>query len=275
MSVEQAVAEHYGQPDLLQRIEAALRDSGKDPAHPTVDDLAGVDEFHARGREATLELAAWLPVDPSTEILDIGSGLGGPARFLAASRGWRIVGIDLTPSYVETANELTRRCGLADRARFLTGNALSLPFEDGSLAAAYTQHVAMNIPDKATLYAEAARVLRPGATFVVYDMLRGPGGPVRFPTPWSADGTTSFLVDLQELQRLLEAAGFAVEEQRDSREAAVSWFEARMAAAAAGKAPLVSIRLLLGQQMAPAFANLVANLRAAAVVPTMVRAVRR
>lgn len=275
MSVEQEVAAHYDQGDLLAKIEEALRASGKDPAQPTADDLAGVDEFHARGREATIELAAWLPENPTTELLDIGSGLGGPARFLAATRGWRIVGVDLTPSYVEVANELTRRCGLADRVRCLTGNALSLPFEDGSFAAAYTQHVAMNISDKAALYAEAARVLRPGATFVVYDMLRGPGGPVRFPVPWSADGSTSFLVDLQELRHLLEAAGFTVEEYRDSREGAVDWFEVRMAAAAAGKAPPVSIRLLLGQQMAPAFANLLANLRAAAVVPTMVRAVRR
>ena len=88
-----------------------------------VDDLAGVDEFHSRGREATLELAELLPPAIDTELLDIGSGLGGPARFLAATRGYRVVGIDLTPEYVDVADELTRRCGLADRARFLTADA--------------------------------------------------------------------------------------------------------------------------------------------------------
>ena len=275
MSLEQAVAAHYGQIDVLRRIDDALRESGKDPAHPTVDDLAGVDEFHSRGREATLELAAWLPATVPTEVLDIGSGLGGPARFLAATHGLRVVGIDLTPEYVDVANELTRRCGLADRARFLTASALSLPFEDGSFAAAYTQHVAMNIADKATLYAEAARVLQPGAVLVIYDILRGPGGPVQYPTPWSADGTTSFLVDLPELRQLLDAAGFEVLEERDRREDTIAWFEARAASAAAGTVPPMSIRLLLGQLFAPAFANLAANLRSAAVVPTLVRAVRR
>ena len=274
MSLEQAVAAHYGRVDVLQRIEAALRESGKDPAHPTVDDLAGVDEFHARGRQATVELADWLPASVPTEVLDIGSGLGGPARFFAATRGLRVVGIDLTPEYVEVANALTRRCGLADRARFLTANALDLPFDDASFAAAYTQHVAMNIADKAALYAEVARVLRPGATFVIYDILRGPGGPVQYPTPWSSDGSTSFLVDLAELQGLLADAGFAVEEHRDRRQDSVTWFEERAAAAAAGTPPPMSIRLLLGPLFAPAFANLVANLHNGAVAPTMVRAVR-
>ncbi|MFZ1430259.1 MAG: class I SAM-dependent methyltransferase [Geminicoccaceae bacterium] len=275
MSVEQAVAAHYGQIDVLGRIEAALKESGKDPAKPTVDDLAGVDEFHARGREATVELADWLPAAVATEVLDIGSGLGGPARFLAATRGLRVVGVDLTPEYVTAATELTRRCGLADRARFLTANALDLPFEGGSFAAAYTQHVAMNISDKATLYAEAARVLRPRAVFVIYDILRGPGGAVQYPTPWSADGSTSFLVDLPELLHLLDRAGFAVEEHRDLREASAAWFEQRAAVAAAGKGPPMTIRLLLGQLFAPAFANLLANLRSGAVAPTMLRAVRR
>lgn len=275
MSLEEVVAAHYGRTDVMARIEAALRESGKDPAKPTVDDLAGVDEFHARSRDATVELADWLPAAVTTEVLDIGSGLGGPARFLAATRGLRIVGVDLTPDYVDAATELTRRCGLADRARFLTANALDLPFEDGAFAAAYTQHVAMNISDKTALYAEAARVLRPGATFVIYDILRGSGGTVLYPTPWSADGSTSFLVDPPELLRLLDQAGFAVEEHRDLREASATWFERRAAAAAAGKRPPLTIGLLLGQLFAPAFANLLANLRSGAVVPTMLRAVRR
>lgn len=275
MRLAQAIVDHYALGDLLQRIEVALRESGKNPAQPTVDDLAGVDEFHSRGRQATVELADWLPASAPTEVLDIGSGLGGPARFLASTRGLRVVGIDLTPEYVEVANELTRRCGLADRARFLTANALDLPFDDACLAAAYTQHVAMNIADKAALYAEVARVLRPGATLVIYDILRGPGGPVQYPTPWSADGSTSFLVDLAELQELLGDAGFTVEKHRDRREDSVTWFEQRAAAAAGGTPPPMSIRLLLGPLFAPAFANLVANLRSSAVIPTMVRAVRR
>jgi ubiquinone/menaquinone biosynthesis C-methylase UbiE len=273
MSVNEAVVAHYGRPDLLDRIDAALRQAGKDPQRPTIDDLAPIDEFHSRGREATKELAALLPEGIDTEVLDIGSGLGGPARFLAATRGLKVVGIDLTPTYVAMAQELTRRCGLADRARFLTADATDLPFSPASFAAAYTQHAAMNIENKEALYAGVARVLRPGATFIVYDILKGPGGPVRYPTPWSADGSTSFLVDLPTLEDLLEGAGFRILERHDRRVDSVEWFEARAAAAASGPPP-TGIHLLLGPLFAPAFANLVTNLRETRIVPTLIRAVR-
>ena len=276
MSLSDAVVAHYGRGDLLSRIEAALRESGKDPERPTIDDLAGVDEFHSRGREATLELADLLPAALDSELLDIGSGIGGPARFLAATRGYRVAGVDLTPEYVDVANELTRRCGLDDRVRFLVADALALQFADASFAAAYTQHVAMNIADKAGLYRELARVLRPGATLVVYDILQGPGGPVRYPAPWSADGSTSFLLDRIELARHLDQAGFTVAEVRDRREESLAWFEARVTAAKAGGAPPpLSVRLLLGPDFAQAFATLFVDLREQRAIPTFVRAVRR
>jgi len=272
MALNAAVVAHYGRGDLLARIEAGLRAAGKDPAHPTIDDLAPIDEFHARGREATVELAELLPSSVETEVLDVGSGLGGPARFLAATRGLRVVGIDLTPDYVTVATELSRRCGLADRVRFLTGDATDLPFPPASFAAAYTQHVAMNIADKPALYASVARVLRPGAAFVIYDILRGSGGEAVYPTPWSEDGSTSFLVDLAAMCHLLTRSGFTVEEHRERGAESLAWFEAR--AKLAGGPPPTGIHLLLGPLFEPAFKNLVANLRSGSIVPTFVRAVR-
>ena len=276
MSLTDAVVAHYGRGDLLSRIETALRESGKDPEHPTIDDLAGVDEFHSRGREATRELADLLPAALDTELLDVGSGIGGPARFLAATRGYRVAGVDLTPEYVEVAGELAQRCGLGDRVRFLAADALALPFAGASFAAAYTQHVAMNIADKVSLYREIARVLRPGATLVVYDILQGPGGAVRYPAPWSADGSTSFMLDRIGLERHLDQAGFAVAQVRERREESLAWFERRMAATqAAGGPPPLSIRLLLGPVFAEAFGNLIADLREQRAVPTFVQATRR
>jgi hypothetical protein len=134
----------------------------------------------------------------------------------------------------------------------------------------------MNIRDKTALYGEIARVVRPGGSLVIYDMLQGPGGPVHFPVPWSSDGTTSFLLDRESLGWHLADAGFDVLEHRDRREASIAWFEARIAAAAAaGGPPPMSIQILLGPLFKEAFANLVANMREQRAVPTIVRAIRR
>jgi SAM-dependent methyltransferase len=274
MEHRSAVTAHYGRGDLLARLDEALRAAGKDPDHPTIDDLAPVDEFHTRGRAASEELAAALPASIDGEVLDVGSGLGGPARFLAARRGLKVVGIDLVPEYVAVAEALTRRCGLDDRVRFLEGDALALPFPDASFAAACTQHAAMNIEDKAGLYAGIARVLRSGGSFVLHDILQGPGGPVRYPVPWSRDGAVSFLVDLLALERLLAGAGFQVLERRDRRAESIAWFEAMAARAAAGGPPPVGLHLLFGPLFAEMRQNLLVNLREERIVPTLVRAVR-
>jgi ubiquinone/menaquinone biosynthesis C-methylase UbiE len=267
------VAAHYARGDLLARIEEGLRAAGKDPERLTVDDLAPIDEFHVRGRQATVELMEALPSGIAGEVLDVGSGLGGPARFLAQQRDLRVVGIDLTPDYVAVARELTRRCGLDHRVRFLAGDALALPFPAASFAAAYTQHVAMNIEDKATLYAGIARVLQPGGSFVLYDLLEGPGGPPLYPVPWSRDGQASFLVDPPTLQRLLAAAGFRVLETVDRRADGIAWFEAMAARAAAGPPPL-GLHLLFGQLFVAMRDNILQSLREARVIPMLVRATR-
>lgn len=275
MTLQTEVAAHYGRGELLTRLDAALRRLAKGPDRLTVDDLAPIDEFHTRGREATVELAAALPAGIDGEVLDIGSGLGGPARYLAAHRGLRVAGIDLTPEYVAIARELARRCGLEGRVRFLEADATKMPFASSSFAAAYTQHAAMNIENKQALYAETARVLQPGAAFVIYDILQGPGGTPAYPTPWSMDGRTSFLVDLPTLEGLLADAGFEVLETRDRTAESAAWFEAMAARAAAqGGPPPVGLHLLFGPVFAEMRDNLILNLRERRVAPTLIRAVR-
>jgi SAM-dependent methyltransferase len=273
MAHRSAVAAHYAGHDLLARLDEALRAAGKDPDHLTIDDLAPADEFHTRGRAATEEVAAVLPGTVAGLVLDVGSGLGGTARFLAARRGLEVVGIDLSADYAAVAEALTRRCGLAGRARFLAGDALALPFRAASFAAACTQHAAMNIADKAALYAGIARVLRPGGSFVLHDVLQGPGGAVRHPVPWARDPATSFLVDPPTLEHLLAAAGFWIVERRDRRAASVAWFEA-LAARAAGGSPPVGLHLLFGSLFAEMRRNLLVNLREERIVPMLVRAAR-
>ena len=142
------VAGHYGRAGLVEGILAALAEAGKDIDSLTIDDLAPVDELHSRRRVATEELARMLAPKPDERVLDIGSGLGGPARYLAKVWGCRVTGIDLTAEFVATAIELTRRTGLSDRVDFKQGSALDLPFADGSFDLAWSQNVAMNIADR-------------------------------------------------------------------------------------------------------------------------------
>ena len=178
------VEDHYGAGvSIADAIAESLRKAGKDPGKLTPTDLATVDEFHIRGRQATLELAQSLKLTAASRVLDIGSGLGGPARTLAEVYGCHVTGIDLTKAFCDAATTLSDWVGLGDRVTFLQGDATHLPFPDGMFDAAMTIHVAMNIHRKDRMYAEARRVLRPGSRFAVYDVLQGEGGEVLFPVP--------------------------------------------------------------------------------------------
>ena len=245
MSLEQEVATHYTGLERTRVILDALRAAGKDPDQLSVDDLAPVDEFHIRGRQATVELGQALDLRAGQHVLDVGSGIGGASRYFASTYGIHVTGIDLTPEYCRLATRFARSTGLADRLDYRSGSALAMPFEDATFDAAYTQHVAMNIADKPALYAEVARVLKPGAAFGIYDVLQGPGGEVYYPTPWANDRTTSFLATPDEMRRLLETAGFRVESWRDMTAAGRTFFETVLARIAESGPPPLGLHLLL------------------------------
>jgi len=221
-----AVASHYaGGGDLSSAIADSLRKAGKAMDRLTTADLATVDEFHIRGRKATLELAGHLNLDASSRVLDIGSGLGGPARTLAETFDCHVTGIDLTREFCEAATTLSAWVGLSDRVDFRHGDATRLPFDDASFDAAMTLHVAMNIAAKDRMYAEARRVLKPGGRFVVYDVLQGEGGEVLYPVPWAREPSISHLATPAAMSSLLSDAGFRVAKVEDSTEQCQRWFE--------------------------------------------------
>jgi ubiquinone/menaquinone biosynthesis C-methylase UbiE len=245
MSLEEQVAAHYTGLDRTRVILDALRAAGKDPDHLTIDDLAPVDEFHIRGRQATVELGQALGLGADRRVLDIGSGIGGASRYFAATYGARITGIDLTPEYCRLARRFAESTRLADRLEFRHGSALAMPFQDATFDAAYTQHAAMNIADKPALYAEIARVLKPGAAFRIYDVLQGRGGEVIYPTPWADDSSTSFLATPDEMRQLLETAGLRIEGWRDTTAAGRAFFETVLARIAESGPPPLGLHLLL------------------------------
>lgn len=216
MSIEEQVAAHYGSGGGEEAsLLAALRKAGKDIDHLTTADLAPIDEFHLGWRAATVGFAEALAFPRGAGVLDIGSGIGGPARYLAETRGVRVTGIDLTPAYVALANALSRRVGLAGQTAFREANALALPFPEAAFDGAYTIHVAMNIADKAKLFAETRRVLKHGATFGIYDVMRAGAGDLPYPLPWSPTSATSFVERPSAYHRWLGDAGFAIVAERD------------------------------------------------------------
>jgi ubiquinone/menaquinone biosynthesis C-methylase UbiE len=222
--VNEAIQTHYTRADLGDAILAALEKAGKDMSRLTPEDLAPIDQFHIRGRTATLELARTAGLDATKRVLDVGSGVGGTSRCLAKEFGCRVTGIDLTDEYCRAATMLSAKTGLAHLVDFRQGDATELPFEDQTFDVVWTEHVAMNIPDKTRLYNEMHRVLTPGGTLAIYDVLAGPTGPVLFPVPWARTPDTSFLVQPDELRKLLEEAGFTVTDWMDTTETARTWF---------------------------------------------------
>jgi ubiquinone/menaquinone biosynthesis C-methylase UbiE len=244
--INEAIESHYTRADLGDVILAALEKAGKDVNRLTPEELAPIDQFHIRGRTATLELARAAGLDAAQRVLDVGSGIGGTSRCLAKEFGCRITGIDLTEEYCRTAAMLTARTGLAQLVDYRQGDATSLPFDDGTFDVVWTEHVAMNIPDKARLYKEIHRVLKPGGTLAIYDVLAGPSGPVVFPVPWARTPETSFLVSPQELRTLLEGAAFTVADWSDTTEAARSWFVALAEKISKEGFPALGFHLLLG-----------------------------
>lgn len=256
------IVDHYaGTSDVAGAIAESLIRAGKDLGKLTTADLGTVDEFHIRGRQATLELARALRLTPQSHVLDIGSGLGGPARTLVEASGCQVTGIDLTQAFCDAATVLSQWVGLGGRVSFQQGDATELSFADGTFDAAMTIHVAMNIARKDRVYAEARRVLKRGGRFAIYDVLQGEGGDVLYPVPWAREPSISHLATPEEMQSLLTAAGFTIVEVQDSTDESQRWFEAMAARMAAGASPAVTFQSFLGNDFPLMARNQVANLR--------------
>ena len=187
-----------------------------------------------------------------TAVLDVGSGVGGPARFLAATYGCRVTGIDLSEPFVEAARYLTKRTGQSGQVSFRTASALELPFDDGNFDVVLLQHVAMNISERGRLYREIRRVLKTGGRFATFDVVLNSGEP-SYPVPWARTPATSFLLTAAATREAIEPVGFRTLVWQDDTEAAKAWVAA---VRASGPPPSPNLGVVMG----PDFAQLATNL---------------
>jgi sarcosine/dimethylglycine N-methyltransferase len=213
------VEEHYASEGITARVMAALRKVNGPDVPITPETLAPIDHFHGKGAIATKELAAVVQPKESDHVLDIGCGIGGPARWIAAKYGCRVTGVDLTAEFCEAARELNGATGLADRVRILHGSALALPVPDDSFDRAYSQAALMNVSDKRGVFREAFRVLRPGGSLALSLAGASSAGQPYYPLPWATTTAISFLATPDEIRGDLLAVGFEIVFVRDTRAA--------------------------------------------------------
>jgi ubiquinone/menaquinone biosynthesis C-methylase UbiE len=261
-----AVADHYARGGLIEAIRDGLNEIGKSERTVTADDLAPVDEFHIGGRVSTREIAQSLRLIAGHQVLDIGCGLGGPARFIAGRYGCHVTGIDLTRDYVEAGNVLCGWLGLSDRVKLRQGNALSLPFQDMSFDAAYMIHVGMNIADKCALFAEAARVLRHGARLVLFDVMRLADGELPHPLPWATTSVSNAIAAPSQYRTALQFAGFDIISERDRQAFALEYFERQRAQSTASPATL-GLQTLMGSRRPDQVRNMLACVKGGLIAP--------
>ena len=247
--VIESVRGHYHATGLTERLKAALgpEDQRLDP-----EKLGALDHFHTRGLAATAELAEMAGIGAGASVLDVGAGIGGPARFVAQQLNCQVVGIDLSPPFVEAARYLSARTGQSGQVSFEVASALDIPFGAGQFDFALLQHVAMNIADREGLYDEIRRVLKPGGRFATYDVVLKSGEPL-YPLPWARTPSTSCLLTAEATQAAIEAAGFRTLIAKDDSEAAKTWFSQLRAS---GPPPMPNLGLVMG----PDFIELTTNL---------------
>ena len=265
---DEDVSAHYASAGLLAAIRDGVARLGKTPGTVTTEDLAPVDEFHIGGRQASEDFLGQLGLTSDQRVLDVGCGLGGTARFAATRYGSHITGIDLTEEYVTTGQAMCDWVGLGDRVSLRQGSALAMSFEADTFDGAYMLHVGMNIDDKRQLCAEVHRVLRPGACFGIYDVMRTGEGELAYPVPWAATSETSAVHSLDDYRAALRAAEFATTAERNRRDFALEFFAKLKArtTGARGSAPL-GLHILMGDTTPRKIANMVANIASGTIAP--------
>jgi ubiquinone/menaquinone biosynthesis C-methylase UbiE len=269
-----SIETHYTHGGLLKRIFTALERAGHETCELTPEILGPIEHLHTGGLGFTKEQAEKVGFTSGMQVLDLGCGVGGPARYIGSAYGCNVVGIDLTAEFIEVADELTKRCGLTEKVSFQQGNALDLPFENERFDVVFCQNLTMNIHDKSGMFREVHRILRPGGKFTSVDHTQGPTGDPYYPIGWANTPEISFLVSPKEMRRLLEQSGFRIVDWTDcSAKVLELAHKAREAAKSSSTNPL-GLHVVLGEDYPERQRNLQRSLQENRLVYVMVTAER-
>jgi SAM-dependent methyltransferase len=223
---ETRIQDQYSTGLSRRNIERALAAAGKHLDQLQPADLGMLEDFHTMGRIATAQLVDLAEITSDSKVLDAGSGIGGTARFVADRLGCRVTAVDLTEEYCDTNRWLNELVGLGERISVRPADVTELPFPGASFDVAISQHVQMNVADKARLYAEARRVLVEGGRLAMWDITIGDNGQLPYPLPWADHPERSHLTTFDGLRSAVESAGFAVEQWNDLSDQAATLMQA-------------------------------------------------
>lgn len=257
---DKAISEHYGISGILDSILKGLESSGKELDSLKPEDLAPIDEFHTRGKDSTMEIANLAQLEPHHNVLDVGCGLGGSARYIAEKYGCSVIGIDLTEQYIDVANRLTEFVKMSDKVSFRQASALEIPFESNNFDVVWTEHTQMNIANKKGFYSEISRVLKPQGRLVFHDVF-GTDNPAHYPTPWAERDSLSSLCTQEEARNAIEKSNLVVEQWIDKSRPSLEFFKnmAKKTETSGGPPPL-GFHLLMGETAKTKLLNQVRNL---------------
>jgi len=259
-NIRSQVVKHYSRSDLFETIIQKLKDSGIERDKITQKDISAVDEFHIRGAEATHELITESGINKDSKILDVGCGIGGPARMIAFETGCKVTGIDLTEDFIRTAKLLSELVNLDDLTEFICADATKLPFNDESFDIVWTQHAQMNIKEKDKLYSEIFRVLKKGGKFIYYDIFCTGNEPLYYPLPWAEESTISHLITVHEYADLLNETGFKEIKISEKTERSINFFRETFDKLVKEGPPKVGLNLLMKETAVEKLKNLLRNL---------------